>query len=138
MQALVTGATGFVGAHLVRALTEAGHQVRALHRASSRLDALAGLTYESALGDVTDRPSLDAACKGCDWVFHVAAVADYWRNDDVNRMYAVNVDGTQNVLEAARDAGVKRVIFTSSAAAIGARLDKQPADEQVPFDLRPE
>ncbi|MBL8130223.1 MAG: NAD-dependent epimerase/dehydratase family protein [Anaerolineae bacterium] len=137
MRALVTGATGFVGAHLVRALNEAGHQVRALHRASSRLDALAGAQYESALGDVTDRASLDAACDGCDWVFHVAAVADYWRAE-VNRLYAVNVDGTQHVLDAARDAGVKRIVFTSSAAALGSRSDGLPADEATPFDLPPE
>ncbi|MDZ4771234.1 MAG: NAD-dependent epimerase/dehydratase family protein [Chloroflexota bacterium] len=137
MKALVTGATGFVGAHLVRALTHAGHSVRALHRDSSRLDALVGLSYESALGDVTDRDSLDRACAGCDWVFHVAAVADYWRAD-VNRMYAVNVEGTENVLAAAASQGVRRVVFTSSAAAVGSRLDGQPADELIPFDLPPE
>jgi dihydroflavonol-4-reductase len=137
MKALVTGATGFLGAHLVRALNEAGHSVRALHRASSRLDALNGLDYESALGDVTDYDSLVRACAGCDWVFHVAAVADYWRAD-VNVMYAVNVDGTDHVLRAARAADVARVVFTSSAAAVGARADGLPADERVPFDLPPE
>lgn len=137
MKALVTGSTGFVGSHLVRALTEAGHSAVALHRASSRLDGLAGLTYESALGDVTDLDSLRSACEGCDWVFHVAAVADYWRAD-VNRMYDVNVDGTKKVLDAARETGVKRVIFTSSAAAVGVSRNSQPADESVYFDLPPE
>lgn len=137
MKALVTGSTGFVGSHLVRALTEAGHTAVALHRASSRLDGLAGLTYESALGDVTDFDSLRATCEGCDWVFHVAAVADYWRAD-VNRMYDVNVDGTKKVLDAAREAGVKRVIFTSSAAAVGFSRNGIPADESLYFDLPPE
>lgn len=137
MKALVTGATGFVGSHLVRALVESGHEARALHRASSRLTALDGLPYESALGDVTDLDSLRAASAGCDWVFHVAAVADYWRSD-VNRLYDVNVEGTRSVLEAARDGGVSRVIFTSSAAALGRRRDRQPADELTAFDLPPE
>lgn len=122
---------------MVRALVDAGHTVRALHRSASRLDALAGLDYESAIGDVTDSDSLQHACQGVDWVFHVAAVADYWRAD-VNRLYAVNVEGTDNVLAAARKAGVSRVVFTSSAAAVGARRDGQPADELIPFSLPPE
>jgi len=136
MRALVTGGTGFVGSHVVRALLEAGHSVRVLHRHSSRLDALTGLDYESALGDVTDSKSLRAACEGMDWVFHVAAVADYWRADP-RRMFAVNVDGTRKVLQAAQGAGVQRVIFTSSAAAIGLN-DRGPANESVPFNLPPE
>ena len=136
LKALVTGATGFVGAHLVRALGEAGHTVRALHRPTSKLDALAGLTYESALGDVTDLAALRAAADGCDWVFHVAAVADYWRAD-VQHMIDVNVMGTRYVLQAARQADVKRVVFTSSAAAVGFREDR-PADENDAFNLPPD
>ncbi len=137
MIALVTGGTGFVGSHVVRALDEAGHTVRVLHRASSRLDALAGLAYQSAIGDILDPDSLRAACVGCDWVFHVAAVADYWRTDK-QRMFAANVEGTRHVLAAAKEAGVRRVVFTSSAAAVGMRADGQPADESVPFNLPPE
>lgn len=136
VKALVTGSTGFVGSHIIRLLNEAGHTVRALHRSSSRLDALAGLTYESALGDVMDEDALRSACDGCDWVFHVAAVADYWQADETHMM-AVNVEGTRRVLKAAREAGVKRVVFTSSAAAIGIRRDGLPADENVPFALPP-
>jgi len=137
MRVLVTGATGFVGSHIVRALGEMGHQAVALHRASSRLDALAGVTYESALGDVTDLDSLRAAAAGCDWVLHVAAVAAYWRTDTA-KMFEVNVGGTRNVLQAAREAGVKRVVFTSSAAAVGLRADGQLADETLPFNLPPD
>jgi dihydroflavonol-4-reductase len=137
LKALVTGGTGFVGSHIVRVLNGAGHSARVLHRKSSRLDALEGLNYESALGDILDEASLLQACEGCDWVFHVAAVADYWRADKA-RMYEANVEGTQRVLEAARTAGVKRVIFTSSAAAIGKRDDGQPADENTAFNLPPE
>ena len=137
MRALVTGGTGFVGSHIVRALSEAGHTARVLHRSSSKLDALEGLDYESALGDILDEAALDDACDGCDWVFHVAAVADYWRADQ-SKMMETNVEGTRRVLKAARDTGVKRVVFTSSAAAIGLRTDGQPSNERVPFNLSPD
>lgn len=136
MKALVTGGTGFVGSHVARVLVKAGHDVRVLHRPSSRLDALAGVAFESALGDLNDREALRAACAGCDWVFHVAAVADYWRAD-LARMFQANVEGTRNVLRAAREAGVKRVVFTSSAGAIGVRHDGRPASEADAFNLSP-
>lgn len=136
MKALVTGGTGFVGSHIVRVLVKAGHEVRVLHRTTSRLDALAGLPFESAIGGLTDRDALRMACEGCDWVFHVAAVADYWRSDVVE-MFEANVEGTREVLKAARAAGVQRVVFTSSAAAVGRRPDGQPADEAVAFNLSP-
>lgn len=137
MKALVTGGTGFVGSHVVRALTAAGHRARVLHRASSRLDALEGVSYESALGDILDAASLRAACQDCDWVFHVAAVADYWRADPA-KLFEANVEGTRRVLDAARAAGVQRVVFTSSAAAVGLRADGQPADESVAFNFPPQ
>ncbi len=137
MKALVTGGTGFVGSHIVRALNEAGHTARVLHRQSSKLDALAGLTYESAIGDILDELALAAACEGCDWVFHVAAVADYWRADK-SKMFEANIEGTRRVLAAARNAGVKRVVFTSSAAAVGLRSDGQHSRENVPFNLSPD
>ncbi len=137
MKALVTGGTGFVGSHVVRALNEAGHTARVLHRPSSKLDALKGLEYESALGDILDDVALLKASEGCDWVFHVAAVADYWRADQT-KMIEANVEGTRRVLRAAKGAGVKRVVFTSSGAAIGMRDDGKPADESVTFKLPPE
>lgn len=137
MKALVTGGTGFVGSHVARALAEQGHSVRVLHRASSRLDALRGVPFESAIGDMLDLDSLRAACSGCDWVFHVAAVADYWRADP-RRMYEANVEGTRRVMTAAYDTGIKRVVFTSSAAAVGTRADGEPADESVAFNLPPD
>lgn len=137
MKALVTGGTGFVGSHVVRALNEAGHEARVLHRQSSKLDALAGLKYESVLGDILDEATLSEACAGCDWVFHVAAVADYWRADK-SRMIEANVEGTRRVLRAAKVGGVKRVVFTSSAAAVGLRSDGKPSDEHEHFNLEPE
>jgi dihydroflavonol-4-reductase len=136
VRALVTGGTGFVGAHVARALAQAGHEVRVLHRRTSRLTALDGVPFESAFGDVTDAGAVRAACEGVEHVFHVAAVADYWRADP-GHMVAVNVDGTRHVLAAARQAGVKRVIFTSSAAALGMRPDGRPASEADRFNLPP-
>jgi dihydroflavonol-4-reductase len=137
MLALVTGATGFVGANLVDALNARGWRVRALRRASSSLKALAGLTYEDALGDVTEPEALARAAAGVDAVFHVAAVATYWRSD-IKHMYRVNVDGTRNVLAAARDAGAKRIVVTSSSAAVGRAPFGQSIDERHAYNLRPD
>lgn len=136
MKALVTGGTGFIGSHVARALQDAGHTVRVLHRKNSKLTALNGIAYESALGDILDTDALRSACIGCDWVFHIAAIADYWRADQ-SQMFEANVEGTRRVLAAAREAGVKRVIFTSSAAAVGQLPKGLPADETVGFNLPP-
>lgn len=137
MKALVTGGTGFVGSHIARTLIGQGHTVRVMHRETSRLDALTGLDYESVIGNLNDLDRLRVACSGCDWVFHVAAVADYWRADK-SLMFEANVEGTRRVLQAARDADVKRVVFTSSAAAVGLRDDGLPGDEDTPFNLPPD
>jgi len=137
VKALVTGGTGFVGAHVVRALLEAGHTPRVLKRTTSRMEALEGLQgYEPFVGDVLDPASLIPAMEGCEWVFHVAAVSDYWRQP-VDWLYKVNVEGTRHVLAAAKQAGVRRLVFTSSAAAIGRRADGFPADETVTFNQSP-
>lgn len=135
MRALVTGATGCVGANIVEALLERGHEVRALRRETSRLEALAGLTPELVVGDVMDEPSLLRAMQGCDWVFHAAAISQYWRNRP-EAIYTVNVEGTCTVLKAARECGVQRVIYTSSVGALG--LPDSPGqllDETHGFNL---
>lgn len=138
MHALVTGATGFVGANLVQVLGEAGWQVRAMVRRTSSLVALQGLAYEPVEGDVTDPASLAAAMEGCDGVFHVAAVvADYWQ-EDRERLYRVNVEGTRQVVEAAMAAGVRRLVFTSSQAALGLPDGREPMDETHQFTSAPE
>lgn len=134
--ALITGGTGFIGSHVARALNDAGHTVRILHRRSSKLAALEGVRYEPVYGDILEADALREACAGCDWVFHVAAVADYWRADKAH-MFKVNIDGTRLVLEAAKEAGVKRVVFTSSAAAVGL-TPGGASDETVAFNLSPE
>ncbi|MBN1954498.1 MAG: NAD-dependent epimerase/dehydratase family protein [Anaerolineae bacterium] len=136
MQALVTGATGCVGANVVAALLERGYQVRAMHRATSRLDALAGLEVESVVADVLDPPSLVPAMQGCRLVFHVAAVSDYWRTA-ADAIYRVNVDGTRNVVDAALQAGVERLVLTSSVAALGIPSPGQLLDERATFNLPP-
>jgi dihydroflavonol-4-reductase len=118
MRALVTGATGCVGANIVEALLTHGYQVRALRRISSRLDALDGLQPEWAWGNVTDEPSLREAMAGCDWVFHAAAISQYWRNRP-DQIYTVNVGGTRKVLSAARACGIQRIVYTSSVAVLG-------------------
>ncbi len=131
--ALVTGGTGFVGSHIARMLVERGYDTRILRRSTSRLDALADVICEHAIGDVMDLDSLRVALEGVDWVFHTAAVADYWRSDP-RRIYEVNVDGTRNVLQAAEEMGVKRVIVTSSAASIGYSADLRSMDESMRFN----
>lgn len=142
MKALVTGSTGFVGANLVEGLNAAGHEVRALHRSNSRLDALTGLTYKPVIGDLLDPASLKAAMDGVDWVFHVAAVSDYWRQNGAAWLYSVNVGGTRNVLEAALAAGVRRVVYTSSVASLGVPPSSEgqidhPLNESATFNIAP-
>ena len=134
--ALITGASGFVGANLVEAVTAHGWTARALHRKSSSLKALAGLQYQSAIGDILDPASLQLAMQGVDVVFHVAAVADYWRSSK-DKMMAANVDGTRHVLAAAQANGVQRVVFTSSVAALGQPAFGQAIDENAQFNLHP-
>jgi len=137
MKALVTGSTGFVGANLCAALVERGWSARALHRASSRLDALASVAVEHAIGDVTEPESLAEAMRGCDVVFHVAAVADYWRQA-ADKLYRVNVEGTRAVCQAALEAKVSRLVFTSSVASLGIPKRSELIDESHEFNLPPE
>ena len=118
MRALVTGATGCVGANVVEALLARGYEVRAMQRGNSSTAALVGLRPEMVVGDVLDIESLTRALSGCDLVFHVAAVSEYWRTPP-GQIYNVNVDGTRNVLQAAERNRVQRFVFTSSVAVLG-------------------
>jgi dihydroflavonol-4-reductase len=127
---LVTGGTGFVGTHVVRALLARGHAVRCLARRGSRRDNLAGLDIEVVEGDLTDPASLARATKGASTLYHVAADYRLWtrHRGDLHRS---NVDGTENVLRAAADADVAKVVYTSSVAALGL-VDGGSADETTP------
>lgn len=112
---LVTGASGFLGWHVARCLVERGHTVRALLRPGSRLD---DLPLEPIAGDLRDPASLERAVSGCGLVFHVAADYRLWSRDP-SELYRSNVEGTRNLLTAARDAGVERVVYTSTVGCIG-------------------
>lgn len=138
IRALVTGGTGFLGANLVAGLNEAGVRPLITRRESSSLLALEGLDYEAVLGDVLAPPEkLAGLMEGVDWVFHVAAVADYWRQDS-DWLYRVNVEGTRNVLAGARMAGVKRLVYTSSASSLGLPEDGEILTEASRFNLKPQ
>ncbi len=131
---LVTGGTGFIGSHLVRALAARGDELRLLVRPSSELAHLEGLDFERAEGDVTDRPSVRAALEGVARVFHVAGRTSL-RPADRKAVFATNVLGTRNVLEEALAAGVERVVHTSSVGAIGAAPPNGTLDEYGPFQI---
>lgn len=137
MRALVTGATGFVGANIAEALDRDGWTVRILRRPTSSLAALKGLDYETILGDVTEPASLPAAMQDCDAVFHAAGVVvDLWQQD-LERLYRVNVAGTRHVVEAALAAGVPGFVHTSSLAALGFNQGVTPIDENQQFNVAP-
>jgi len=135
MKALVTGATGFIGSSLVRVLLQAGYEVRALVRVNSDTRNIDGLPLELVIGDLLDAESLRRAIQGCQQVFHVAALYSFWVKP-AKLIYDINVEGTRNVLLAAAEAGVDRVVYTSSVATLGLRKDRKPADEETPVDPR--
>ena len=134
MTVLVTGANGFVGAAVVRALLADGQAVRAFVRPASDRRNLERLDVEIAEGDITVPETLRSAVRGCRAVLHVAADYRLWV-PDADRMLATNVQGSLNVLDAAADAGVERMVYTSSVATLGLRADRGPADEETPVGL---
>jgi dihydroflavonol-4-reductase len=134
MKAFVTGATGFLGSHVARALADQGADLRLLVRPASNLRNLEGLKAETATGDLRDAASLEKAMSGCDTVFHVAADYRLWVRDP-EEMYRSNVDGTRALLEAARKNGVRRIVYTSSVATMGFTSNGHPADEDSPVSL---
>jgi len=123
----VTGGTGFVGAHVVRALLDAGYPVRALVRSSSPLENLRGLAIELVKGDLKN-PDLSALMRGCQAACHVAAHYSLWQRDR-ELLYQNNVLGSRNLFNAAREAGIDRVVYTSSVAAIGVKPGGALANE---------
>ena len=127
---LVTGATGFIGANVVRALLETGATVRALVRRSSDQRNLTGLPVEIIYGDLCDATSLRPAVQGCHTVYHVAAHYSLW-TPHPQELYAINVEGTVNLLQIALELGVAKVVYTSSVATIGMFADGTPGDETL-------
>ena len=134
MQVLLTGATGFLGSHVARALVSAGHHVRALARRTSSRAIVADVPeLEWVEGDVVDLGSVRAAVRGCEAVVHAAAMVEFAPRYAA-RQREVNVEGTRHVLHAARDAGVKRFVHTSSIAAVGRAPAGGVADEATRYD----
>ena len=133
-RSLVTGATGFVGSVVARRLLSVGSAVRALARPGSDRRNLIGLDIEIAEGDLTDAASLARACAGCDALFHVAADYRTWAPKP-EELYRANVDGTRLMLEAARKAGVSRIVYTSSVAVLGIPKDGTPGNEDTPVTV---
>ncbi|HAM70564.1 MAG TPA: NAD-dependent dehydratase [Verrucomicrobiales bacterium] len=136
MNCFVTGASGFIGANLVQELVARGHRVRALLRPGSDVRGLEGAAYDRVDGDLGDRQALASGLRGMDWCFHVAASYHLWL-PDYRPMYAANVDGTRNLIEAAAAAGCRRIVYTSTVGCIG--LPKPgpdgsitPTDEATP------
>ena len=134
MKAFVTGATGFLGAHVARVLAEQGAELRLLVRSTSDLRNIEGLTADRVTGDLRSAASLEKAVSGCDVVFHVAADYRLWVRDP-EQMYRSNVEGTRALLEAARKNGVRRVVYTSSVATMGFTSNGHVADEESPVAL---
>jgi dihydroflavonol-4-reductase len=130
---LVTGATGFVGSAVARALLGRGHRVRVLARPNSDRRNLAGLAVEIAEGDMENARSLARAVAGCRYVYHVAADYRIWVPDPAP-MFRANVEGTRDLLTAALDAGAERVVYTSSVATLGLVAGRS-ADEETPSTI---
>jgi dihydroflavonol-4-reductase len=134
LKAFVTGATGFVGSHVAESLQQQGAELRLLVRKASGTDNIDLLHADRVEGDLCDFESLRRGMSGCDVVFHVAADYRLWvRNPD--EMYRANVDGTLAILDAARMAGIKRVVYTSSVATMGFLSDGRIVDEESSVDI---
>lgn len=127
----VTGGTGFIGTKLVNALVEKGHSVRALSRSRSNREGLGHERISFVTGDLLDKDSLRRGMEGCDQVYHLAAYAKNWAKDP-GEFFRQNVDGMKNVFDAARDAGVKRVVFTSTIVVYGPTRPGMVGDENMP------
>ncbi len=134
MKCFVTGATGFLGSHVARQLLAKGAGLRLLVRSTSRLDNIADIAAERVVGDLRDLDSLQKGMAGCEFVFHVAADYRLWARNG-QELYDSNVEGTRNVLQAARDSGVRRVIYTSSVATMGFGNNGRLTDEKSPVTL---
>jgi dihydroflavonol-4-reductase len=134
VKCFVTGATGFLGSHVARQLLASGTELRLLVRPTSHLDNVADLPAEHVVGDLRDAESLRRGMSGCEYVFHVAADYRLWARNE-QELYESNVDGTKNILQAARDSGVRRVIYTSSVATMGFGNNGHLTDEQSPVNL---
>ena len=134
MVSLVTGATGFIGANIVRALIDTGEAVRVLVRRSSDRRNIDGLPVEIVYGDLRHAASLRAALRGCHTLYHAAAHYSLW-TPKVSEVYAINVEGTTHLLRAALALGVQKVVYTSSVATLALPTDGSPGNETMTLPL---
>ena len=134
MKCFVTGATGFLGSHVARQLLKQGAELRLLVRPTSRTDNIDGLPSERVIGDLRDVASLKRGMDGCEYVFHVAADYRLWSVNG-QELYDSNVDGTRNILKAARESGARRVVYTSSVATMGFGNNGRMTNESTPVTL---
>jgi dihydroflavonol-4-reductase len=134
VKVFLTGATGFVGSHVARVYADAGAELRLLTRSSSNLKAIEGMRAEVVVGDLLQPEGLRSAIQGCEAVVHVAADYRLWVRDP-RAMYAANVDGTRELLRISREAGVRRVVYTSSVATMGFKSDGTIVDETSPVSI---
>ena len=134
MRCFVTGATGFLGSHVARQLLKRGADLRLLVRSTSRTDNINDLPADRVVGDLRDVESLKRGINGCEYVFHVAADYRLWAVNS-QELYDSNVEGTSNVLQAARESHVRRVVYTSSVATMGFGNNGHMTDESTPVSL---
>jgi len=134
MKCFVTGATGFLGTHVARQLLARGAELRLLLRSTSRTGNIDDIPAERVVGDLRDIESLKQGMAGCEFVFHVAADYRLWALHR-EELYDSNVEGTRNILEAARVSGIRRVIYTSSVATMGFGNNGRLTDEKSPVTL---
>jgi dihydroflavonol-4-reductase len=132
--ALVTGSTGFVGNAVSRSLLQSGCHVRVLIRRNSNPKLLRGLGVEIFYGDLRDPSTLKTALEGCDALYHVAAQYTFF-NPNPQEIYASNVQGTHNILKAALELKIPKVVYTSTVGAVGIPKDGTPGDETTPITL---
>jgi dihydroflavonol-4-reductase len=133
MTTLLTGATGFLGSALARELLKDGRHLKLLARKNTDTRNIDGLDCEVNYGDLRDRESLKSALKGCKTLYHTAAYYSLW-SQDKKMIYDINVQGTRNILECALEAGVEKVVYTSTVGCIGLSGDHSPANEQQPMN----
>lgn len=131
MRCFVTGGSGFIGANLVHELCARRHEVKALLRPQSDVRGLKNAQFEPVPGDINDTEALERGLRGCDWCFHVAASYHLWL-PDYKPMYAANVQGTRNVIEAARRAGCSRIVYTSTVGCLA--MPREVDGKLVPSD----
>ncbi|MFB3090570.1 MAG: NAD-dependent epimerase/dehydratase family protein, partial [Gammaproteobacteria bacterium] len=135
MKTLITGANGFIGSAVMRHLLDVGHDIRAFVRPGSDRKNLEGFPVEVVEGDLNDKVSLVQAVRGCNAVFHLAADYRLWIPDPDN-MYQTNVKGTRELMLASAEAGVEKIVYTSSVSVLGLNKDGSPANEDTPMAVK--